>query len=71
MLKCGWIVAGLWLVVCRRVPKISTGISLSGELVPEFNYFEKFQVFDFINKFGLVSTKVVKQNETWCEVFLK
>jgi hypothetical protein len=39
MLECGWIVAGLWFVVCGRVPTFGSGISLSGELVPEFNYF--------------------------------
>jgi hypothetical protein len=34
-----WIVAGLWFVVCGRVPKFGSGIRLSGELVLEFNYF--------------------------------
>ncbi len=34
-----WIVAGLWFVVCGRVPKFGSGICLSGELVPAFNYF--------------------------------
>ncbi len=33
-----WIVAGLWFVVCGRVPKFGFGICLSGVLVPEFNY---------------------------------
>jgi hypothetical protein len=58
-LECGWIVAGLWFVVCGRVPKFGSGSSLSGELVLEFNYFKKFQVFEFLNPFGLVPTKVV------------
>jgi hypothetical protein len=35
----GWIVAGLWSVICGRVPKVGSGICLSGELVPEFNSF--------------------------------
>ncbi len=35
----GWIVAGLWSVVFGRVPKVGSGICLSGELVPEFNSF--------------------------------
>jgi hypothetical protein len=32
-------VCGLRFVVCERVPKFSSGICLSGELVLEFNYF--------------------------------
>jgi hypothetical protein len=43
MLECGWIVVGLWFVVCGRVPKFGYRISLSGELVLEFNYFKKYQ----------------------------
>jgi hypothetical protein len=46
-------------VVCGRVPKFSSGISLSGELVPKFNLFFKFQVLEFLNPLGLVPTKVV------------
>ncbi len=46
-------------MVCGRVPKFGSGSSLSGELVLEFNYFKKFQVFEFLNPFGLVPTKVV------------
>jgi hypothetical protein len=68
-LECGWIVAGLWFVVCGRVPKVGSAICLSGELVPEFNYFEKFQVFEFLNPRGLVPSKVVPQNEIWWVVF--
>ncbi len=29
-------------MVCGRVPKFGSGISLSRELVPELNYFKKF-----------------------------
>ncbi len=36
----------LWSVVRGRVPKFGSRISLSGELVLEFNYFRKFQVFE-------------------------
>ncbi len=36
-------------MVCGKVPKFGSGINLSGELVPEFNYFKKFQVFKFLN----------------------
>jgi hypothetical protein len=66
--KC-WNVGGL-LQICGlwffgRVPKLGSGISLSGELVPEFNYFKKFQVFKILNPFGLVLVKVVPQNEIW------
>jgi hypothetical protein len=47
--KC-WNVGGLlWSLVCGRVPKFGYRISLSGELVPDFNYFKKFQVFKFLN----------------------
>jgi hypothetical protein len=35
-------VCGLWFVVCGRVPNFGSGSSLSGELVPEFNYFKSF-----------------------------
>ena len=37
------------VLVCnlRKVPKFETGISLSGELVPDFKYFKKFQDFKF------------------------
>jgi hypothetical protein len=38
-------------VVCGRVPKFGSRISLSGELVPECNHYKKFQVFDFLNPF--------------------
>ncbi len=58
-------------MVCGRVPKFGSKISLSGELVSEFNYFEKFQVFEFLNPFGLVPAKVVPQNEIRWEVILK
>jgi hypothetical protein len=58
-------------VVCGRVPKFGSGSSLSGELVPELNYLRKFQVFKFLNPFGLVPTQVVPQNEIWLEVNLK
>jgi hypothetical protein len=42
MLTVGMLVdcCRLWSVVCGRVPKFGSGISLSEELVPEFNYFE-------------------------------
>jgi hypothetical protein len=42
----------LWSVVCGRVPNFGSGISLSGELVLEFNYFKKFQVFKILNPVG-------------------
>jgi hypothetical protein len=42
----------LWSVVCGRVKKIGSGISSSGELVPEFNYFKMFQVFKNLNSDG-------------------
>ncbi len=42
----------LWSVVCRRAPKFGSGISLSGKLVSEFNYFKKFQVFKFLSPVG-------------------
>ncbi len=35
-------------MVCGRVPTFGSGISLSGELVPEFNYFKKFRVSEFL-----------------------
>jgi hypothetical protein len=53
-------VCGLWFVVCGRVPKFGSRISLSGELAPELNYFKKFQDFEFLNLFGLVPPKVVQ-----------
>jgi hypothetical protein len=40
-----------------RVPKFGSRISLSGELVPEFNYSKKFQVFDCLNPFELVPAR--------------
>jgi hypothetical protein len=39
-------------VVCGRVPKFGSRISLPGKLVPEFNYFKKLQVFEFSNPVG-------------------
>jgi hypothetical protein len=51
MLECGWIVAGLWFVVCGRVSKFGSRICLSGELVLEFNDFLKvscFQIFKYV-----------------------
>ncbi len=40
-------------MVCGRVPKFSSGISLSGELVPEYNYVNSFKFSIFlINPFG-------------------
>ncbi len=39
-------------MVCGRVPKFCSVIMLSGELVPDFNYFKKFQVFKFLNPVG-------------------
>jgi hypothetical protein len=42
----------LWSVVCGKVPKFGSEISLSGELVPEFNYFKNIQVFKFLNPDG-------------------
>jgi hypothetical protein len=57
LLECGWIGAGLWFVVCGRVPTFGSRISLFGELVPEFNYFKKFQVFKILNPFGLVPAR--------------
>ncbi len=56
-------------MVCGRVPKFGSRISLSGELVPEFNYFEKFQDFKILNPFGLVPAKVVTQNESGGKIF--
>ncbi len=38
-------------MVCGRVTKFGSGICLSGELVPEFNYFLKvssFQIFKYV-----------------------
>jgi hypothetical protein len=58
-------------VVCGRVPKFGSGICLYGDLVLEFNYFKKFQVFKYSNPFGLVPAKVVPRNEIWWEVILK
>jgi hypothetical protein len=40
-------VCGLWFVVWGRVSKFGSGISLSGELVPEFNYFKSFKFLNF------------------------
>jgi hypothetical protein len=37
-------VCDLWFAVCGRVPKFGSRSSLSGELVPEFNYFKKFHL---------------------------
>jgi hypothetical protein len=49
---------GMWVdcsrllsVVCGRVPKFGSGISLSGELVQELNYFKKI-LSKFINLVG-------------------
>ncbi len=58
-------------MVCGIFPKFGSGISLSGELVSEFNYFKKFQVYKFLNPCGLVPAKVVHRNEIWWEVFFK
>jgi hypothetical protein len=63
MLECGWIVIGLWFMVFERVPKFGSRIKLFWDLVPGFNYFKKFQVFEYLNPFGLVPAKVVPQNE--------
>ena len=41
VLKCGWVVGRLWSVFCGRLQDL--GISLFGELVPEFNYFISFK----------------------------
>jgi hypothetical protein len=57
-------VCGLWFMVCGRFRKFGSGISLSGELVPEFHHFKKFQVFGFLNPSGLVPAKVVTCNES-------
>ncbi len=58
-------------MVCGRVPKFGFGICLSRNMVPEFNYFLKFQVFKYFNPCGLVPAKVVPQNEILREEFLK
>ncbi len=41
------MVCGLW-----KSSKFCSGISLSGKLVPDFNYFKKFQVLKFLNPVG-------------------
>jgi len=53
-----------WSVVYGRVLIYGSRISLSGELVPEFHHFKKFQVFGFLNPSGLVPAKVVTCNES-------
>jgi hypothetical protein len=40
-------VCGLWFVVCGRVLKTGSGISLSLELILELNYFKKFKFSNF------------------------
>ncbi len=42
-----FVVCGLWFVVCGRVPQFGSGVSLSGELVPEFIYFKSFKFSNF------------------------
>jgi hypothetical protein len=41
-----------WSVVYGRVLIYGSRISLSGELVLEFNYFKKIQVFEILNPVG-------------------
>jgi hypothetical protein len=40
-------VCGLWFVICGRAPKFGSGISLSWELVPEFNNCKSFKYSNF------------------------
>ncbi len=48
-----WVVCcWLWSVFFGRVSKFGSGIILSGDLVLDFNYFKKFQVFKFLNLVG-------------------
>jgi hypothetical protein len=62
--KFGWVMK-VWSL-CE-----SSSISLSVELVPEFNYFKKLQVFKFLNPVRRFPSKVVHQNEIWQEEILK
>jgi hypothetical protein len=51
----------VWSVVCGRVANFGSRIRLSGELVLEFNYFEKCQVFEFLNPVGWATAKAVQR----------
>jgi hypothetical protein len=55
---------------CGRVQKFGSEIIFQAGSYPEFDYFKKFQVFDFLKSLALAKS-CRSQNEIWREDFFK